>query len=167
MAMPIGKYLVKAGVLTDEQCERILREQARSAAPFGKLAEQLFAIDPADVERAWTDQYADEAEWIDPTLEHADPAVRSLVSRRQAWQFAVLPVRYEQPGLMICTSRSQLVRALRFVTRTVPATCYVVLAEPDQLGEALLRYYPMDGMTVDLLSAPPAAEPAAPLRRVV
>jgi len=70
-----------------------------------------------------------------------------LISRRQAWQFRVLPLRFDGRELMLVTTRTHLCRALRFATAVMCVPVYLVLATPAALGEALCRHYPLPGMT--------------------
>ncbi|HYE02310.1 MAG TPA: hypothetical protein VD963_03640 [Phycisphaerales bacterium] len=151
MALPIGHLLVQMGALTEQQRVFILQEQEVTGRPFGELAEQMFGLPQKSIEDAWAQQYAATTRWVDPALELVDPAALALVSRRQAWQFRVLPMRYDGGELMVCTTRNHLVRALNFCTRHVPATCYFVLAEPEALGESLMRHFPIDGMNREMV----------------
>lgn len=151
MRLPIGTLLVDQGVLTPDQCEQVLERQRVTHRPFGEIAEEMFGVESREVERAWAKQYATLTKWIDPRLEPMDPAVRDLVTRRQAWQFRVLPIGYDGAELMVCTTQSGLIRAMNFTARQLPLTCYFVLCEPRAMGEALMRVYPMDGMSWDLL----------------
>lgn len=156
MRLPIGELLVRRRVLTREQCEQVLVRQRATHRPFGELAEQMFGIDGRAVEQAWAEQYAATTRWVDPRVEPVDPAVRELVSRRQAWQFRVLPMGYDGAELMVCTLQESLVRAMNFASRQIPVQCYFVLSTPDALAGALGMHYPMDGMTsADLVSPVP------------
>jgi hypothetical protein len=100
------------------------------------------------------------AEWIDPAAAQVDPAVLGLITRRQAWQFRILPVCQKGDTLTLCTTKDHLVRAVNFANTFMDSTCYFVLADPDELGNALMRYFPIDGMSRDVvrgerLSMPP------------
>lgn len=154
MRLPIGELLVRQRVLTREQCEQVLTRQRATHRPFGELAEQMFGVDASAVERAWAEQYASTTRWVDPRIERIDPAVRELVSRRQAWQFRVMPMCYDGAELQVCTLQESLVRAMNFASRQIPVQCYFVLTTPDGLAGALERHYPMDGMTSADLVAP-------------
>ncbi len=152
MRLPIGTLMLKRGVITAAQLEQILDRQKSTHRPFGEIAEELVGVKAKDVERAWAEQYAQTTRWVDPTLEPLDPAVHDLVSRRQAWQFRVLPIGYDGSELMVCTTQEGLVRAMNFAARQLPVTCYFVLAKLDQLAEALMRNYPMEGMSAETLA---------------
>lgn len=149
--VPIGQLLVKQGALTHEECERIMAEQDLSGRPFGAIAEELCGVSPDAVEQAWADQYCMMAEWIDASLAKVDPAALATIDRRQAWQFRVMPISIRGNELRVCTTRDYLVRALNFTTRHVKMTCYYVLAETDELAAALMRHYPMEGMSAEML----------------
>jgi hypothetical protein len=149
MRLPIGELLIRQGVMTHEQCEQVLDRQRLTQRPFGEIAEELLGISARSVERAWAEQYATETRWVDATLEPIDPAVHDLITRRQAWQFRILPLGYDGNELMVCTTKDCLVRAMNFVGRHLPVPCFFVLTEPESLGLALMRLYPMDGMSVE------------------
>lgn len=152
MRIPIGALLIEQGALTAEQCRSVLDRQQTTHRPFGEIAEELFGVDAREVERAWANQYATLTRWIDPLTTPADPMVRDLVNRRQAWQFRILPLGYDGSELMVCTTRESLVRAMNFAVRQLPVTCYFVLAAPEDLASALMRVYPMDGMEPTLVN---------------
>jgi hypothetical protein len=151
---PIGSLLVDQGTINAAQCDAILQRQRATRRPFGEIAEEMFGISARAVESAWAKQYAQIAEWVDPTADRPDPAVLGLVSRRQAWQFRVLPMAQKGGTLTVCTTPGDLVRALNFSVRHFAATPYLVLAKAQHLGEALARLYPMHGMTADSLARP-------------
>jgi MSHA biogenesis protein MshE len=148
----LGQLLVKEGVLTAPQVEEALAEQRRTGAPFGVLCEELFDVEPDRIEEAWVRQYELISQPVDPTREIYDDAVRDVVTRRQAWQFRVLPIRYHGDELMVATSTGHLRRALRFVTRNMSVPVYVVLAAPGPLLEVITKRYPMAGLTPEAVA---------------
>ena len=147
MRVRIGEVMINNGLLTKTQVEAILEHQRERPRPFGELAELLFHVSAEDVEAAWVEQYASITEHLDPGAQQVDETLLELLSRRQAWQFRMLPVRWDGSEVMVATVRDHLTRAMRFALRQVVQPCWFVLAEPEQLGEALMRHYPMPGMT--------------------
>jgi hypothetical protein len=143
----LGDLLVRDGVLTIEQRDRALHAQRARGGPFGVIVEEMFGVSPCAVEKAWSEQYASLARVVDPRRVAIDPQVLSLVDRRQAWQFRILPLALRGDGLLACTTQSSLVRALRFAGWRLGHSCQVVLAEPTHLGEALAEHYPLAGMS--------------------
>ncbi|MFM9957199.1 MAG: hypothetical protein ACKVZJ_03920 [Phycisphaerales bacterium] len=154
MGLRLGEVMVAQGLLTEHQVQQILHHQRHAHRPFGVLAEDLFGISEDEVERAWVAQYASLTRQINPHDEKIDPEALRLVDRRQAWQFRVLPIRFDGDELMIATTPEHLVRALRFASRCVPRPCYFVLTDSRHLGDALVRYFPMAGMTAESVDKP-------------
>jgi hypothetical protein len=147
MEVRIGELLIRSGALTEPQVQQILEEQQRTGEPFGLLSERLFGVDPRNVEQAWADQYAALTRSVDPDLEAFDPRATELVTRRQAWQFRVLPIRFDERELVMATTCQYLRRALGFATNVIGVPVYLVTADPAALGEALCRHYPLPGLT--------------------
>lgn len=159
MAMRLGDLLVRQGVLTETQRDEIVNFQRTHKRPFGELAETLFGVAPEAVEQAWALQYAMLAESVDPRRAEVGAEALDLVSRRQAWQFKVLPLGVSAGEVRVCTTQEHLARALRFVGWRVCAPCHFVLAQAEHLGEALMRHYPITGFSADLVHARGLAAP--------
>ena len=157
MSIRIGQVLVHQGILTNHQVDAILEAQGESARPFGLLAEELFDINPRDIENAWVHQYAEIAEHADLTTLAPTPEALAHIERRQAWQFAVLPLRLDANELVIATTTNTLARALRFISRCLTVPAYLVIAETDALGRALEQHYPMAALNGTSLADCPAA----------
>ena len=147
MEVRIGQLLLSSGVLSQSQVDEILETQRRTGRPFGLIGEELFDLDPGEVESAWAYQYARLTRHIDPDVEVFDAAALELVTRRQAWQFRSLPVRFDGAELMIATTERYLRRALGFATMVIGVPTFLVVAAPPPLGEALCRHYPLAGMS--------------------
>ncbi len=147
MELRLGHVLIEQGVLTERQVECILLRQGETGQPFGLLCEEMFHVPPETIERAWAMQYASLTRTIDPAREPMDSAALELITRRQAWQFRVLPIRFDGRELMLATTRTQLRRALRFANNVLGLPVYLVLADTRALGEALCRHYAMPGMS--------------------
>jgi hypothetical protein len=152
MTIRLGDLLVKRGVIDASQRDSILDYQRLTGRPFGELAEKIYGVRESVIESAWAEQYASMSRMVDPRGEVIDPEVLPLIDRRQAWQFRMLPLRFDGPELMVCTTEKHLVRALKFSGWKIRAQCYFVLAEAQALGEALTRYYPMAGMSPDVVA---------------
>jgi hypothetical protein len=146
MELRVGELLVEQGVLNLAQVQQVLDEQQVTGEPFGLICERLLGVDPKSVESAWALQYARLTRQVDPACEAYDPHAQQLVTRRQAWQFRVLPIRFDGLELMLATTASHLPRALRFATNVVGVPVYLVMTDARGLGQALCRHYPLAGM---------------------
>ncbi len=161
----LGQILIEAGVLAPDQVARILLVQEQTGEPLGLLAERLFSVDPTAIEEAWARQYAGLTRTVDPEIEVFEERALAVVTRRQAWQFRILPLRIEGRELLMVTTQRHLRRALRFATNVIGVPVFFVLADPVALGRALCRHYALPGMTPESVDEPARgrrpAEPAA------
>lgn len=153
----IGEWLVRLEAISREQLERALRQQESTGEPLGLVCERLFGVDPRTVERAWAAQYAELVADLEPRLRSFDPECVRLVSRRQAWQFAVLPLRYERGELVVATIAGRLAQARRFMATIVPGAVVLLVTDPLNLARALSKHHPFPGMDVDMLTRRMAA----------
>ena len=141
--MRIGELLVRQGILTEAQVESVLEIQTERTEPFGSICERLFGVAPEVVEDAWVEQYTELTGSLQPDFDTCDAAVIDLLTRRQAWQFRIVPIRWEDGAVVLATTKSHLQRALRFVTGTLSFPVYFLITDAATLGESLDRYYPM------------------------
>jgi hypothetical protein len=139
----IGELLVEHGVLTEEQVQLILEEQRRCSRPFGDLAERMFGVAPKAIEDAWVAQYLDIVGVTDLETVRVDVQCLRVLSRRQAWQFHVLPLNRDGGELSLATDETNLVRALNFATHSVDEVVLMHVAERDQLREFLMKHFPV------------------------
>jgi hypothetical protein len=153
MVLRIGELLVAQGVLDESQVERVLEIQRGAPEPFGAICERLFGISPRTIEGAWSEQYARLSRvWSRNDLAF-DPAVSDLVTARQAWQFRVVPIRFDDGALMLATTKRHLPRALRFATNVIRYPAFFVILERDDLAAELTERYPMRGMDASFVDA--------------
>lgn len=151
----IGDILVRTGVLSEGQRDAVLEAQRQGPRPFGVLAEEMFGVNPGSVERAWASQFADLAPKVDPSGMQISGEIAAAVTRRQAWQFRVLPIEFSGGELVVATTQECLPRAMRFMGWRTSSPVSFVLAGAQQLGEALCRVHPMGGMRAsDVALAP-------------
>jgi hypothetical protein len=144
--MRIGELLVRQGILTESEVEQVLQEQSRRTEPFGAICERLFGVSPDVIEDAWVEQYTELTGTLDPDFDRCDAGVRDVVTRRQAWQFRIMPVRWDDGALVLATTREHLQRALRFATNAIPFPVYFLVTDPDALAGALEAHYPMGAL---------------------
>ena len=148
----IGEILVQQGVLSEQQVFEIIQAQKSQGKPFGVLAEEMFDVTVEAIEGAWIDQYHRFTGTIDLSKESIDTKVLKLLNRRQAWQFEVLPLRYQEGGeLLVAASRHRLARAITFATHSLSPVVYIRVAESNQLRDFLRKHYPMPEISDELM----------------
>ena len=155
MSQPIriGQILVENGVLTEQQVFEVVQEQKKRHLPFGVLAEQMFDVTVQSIEQAWIDQYHRFTGTIDLSTQTFDADALKLISRRQAWQFEILPIGFQPTGeLLIAASRTRLARAVTFATNRIDRAVYFRVAESDQLRTFLKEHYPMPEVSQAIIS---------------
>jgi len=140
----IGEILHEQGVLSEQQVFEILQAQKKLQVPFGVLAEEMFDVTIESIERAWVEQYRRFTGTIDLEKYRIDQDALRLINRRQAWQFEILPIRYEESGeLLMAASQTRLARAVTFATARLEPVVFFRIAESQQLQSFLHKHYPM------------------------
>ncbi len=166
-----GSLLVSQNLITNEQRLEILEMQKTCAKPFGLLAENLFNVHPRDTQRVWLMQYMSVATRINLCSYHVDTRYLSLMSKRQAWQFKLMPVAFTQGCLLLATTEQNLARAHRFATKHIDLPfIFVIAKDQTDLELGLEKSYPGKAMryqhhlkSVDSdATQTSAADPSAP-----
>ncbi len=153
MVLRIGELLVAQGVLSEEQVAEVLAIQQQIPEPFGSICERVLGISPEVIEGAWCEQYARISRgWSRAELEF-DPMVADLVTPRQAWQFKVVPVCFDDGALLLATTVKHLPRALRFATKVIEYPAMFALLEAADLAAELETRYPLAGLDARVVEA--------------
>lgn len=148
----IGQILIEQNVLSEQQVFEILEAQRLRNLPFGVLAEQMFDITLESIERAWVEQYHRFTGSLDLEDMHVDAEALKIINRRQAWQFEILPLHYEESGeLLMAASRARLARAVTFAAARLKPVVYFRVAESEQLRAFLKKHYPMPEVTQEII----------------
>ena len=142
----IGDILVRHSQLTSQQVSRILAVQEKDGRPFGKLAQIMFGLTTRAIEAAWVDQYLSFETQVDLETQSIDASVLQVVSRRQAWQLQLMPLRREEGCLLVATSEQRLVRSANFVWRRLGEPVLLMVAPAAQLEACLQEHYPWPAM---------------------
>lgn len=146
MSIRLGELLVEQGALSVEQRDEIVELQRTTTRPFGVLAEERFGVSPGDIEQAWAEQYAQIATRIDPLNVEVDEQTLSLITKRQAWQFGLLPVQEHDGEIEFVTSMECLARALRFVGWRMNRVCTFGICDLHTLKLGLAMHYPFESL---------------------
>lgn len=148
----IGEILVEHGVLTEQQVFEIVQAQKKMHLPFGVLAERMFEVTLESIENAWIEQYHRFTGTIDLNDQVIDEDALRLINRRQAWQFEIMPINFEDTGeLLMAASRRRLARAVTFSTHRIDRVVYFRIAESEQLQQFLTKYFPMPEVSEEIM----------------
>ncbi len=152
--MRIGEMLVRMRILSVEQVDAVLAEQASTHEPFGVVAERLYEVPSDAIERAWIEQTQERATEFD-AARGVEEGAQEIVVRRQAWQFGIVPLRLDDGYLVAATSRRLLPRAVRFATRVLGLPVNFEITDDETLARLLAMQYPMRGMDHTTLGGNP------------
>lgn len=146
MSIRLGELLVEQGAITLDQRDEILSMQSQSHRPFGVIAEEMFGVSPSDIEEAWAIQYATIAMRIDPLSVEVCKDTLDIITKRQAWQFGLIPIREYEGEIQFVTSMECMARALRFVGWRIPVLCTFAICDLDTLKGGLALHYPFESL---------------------
>jgi len=148
----IGQILIERGVLTEQQVFEVVEQQRLRGLPFGVLAEQMFDVTVESIEQAWIEQYFRMTGEYELREKDIDMRALKLINRRQAWQFEILPLKFEQSGeLLMAASRNRLARAVTFAANRIEPVVYFRIADSDQLRDFLRKHYPMPEVSQEII----------------
>jgi len=144
---PLGQILKDKGLVTDEQITQALEMQQETGAKIGETLVKLGACTQADVTQALAEKFDFEAVDLDQIVAQAEAI--EAVPRNIARQHNILPLAKTDDALTVAMSDPLDLFAmdnLRFILNT-EIKC--VLATPEQVAEAIERYYGTEESTVD------------------
>ncbi|MCC6579047.1 MAG: hypothetical protein IT440_01295 [Phycisphaeraceae bacterium] len=148
----IGQIMIEQGILSEQQVFEILAAQKDRGIPFGVLAERMFDVTIESIEQAWVEQYHRFTGTLDLRDVRIDQQALSLINRRQAWQFEILPLRFESSGeLLMAASKHRMARAVTFVADRLHQVVYFRVAKREQLRSFLQKHYPMPEISDEIL----------------
>ncbi len=148
----IGQLLIENRVLSEQQVFEVAEAQKRLHLPFGVLAERMFDVTIESIESAWIEQYHRFTGTLNLAEREIDTSALRLISRRQAWQFEILPLGFEPTGeLLLAASRERLARAVTFATNRIDHAVFFRVAESHQLRTFLREHYPMPEVSQHIL----------------
>jgi len=161
MSIRLGELLVEQGAITVSQRDEILTIQSKTPRPFGVIAEERFGVSPSTIEQAWASQYAMIATRVDPLAFEIKEPLRSLVTKRQAWQFGLIPMQEVEGEIEFVTAMECLSRALRFVGWRIPQLCTFRICDLHTLKLGLAMHYPFESLDGGLMDQMIKKNPAA------
>ena len=98
---------------------------------------------------------------IDPLAIEVDQQTLALITKRQAWQFGLLPILEHNGEIEFVTSRECLARALRFVGWRMTGQSSFGICDLHTLKLGLAMHYPFEaldsGLADEFLRQRPAA----------
>jgi hypothetical protein len=137
-----GECLGKVVRLSAHDVSEILEHQAVTRQRFGEIALAWGLCRPQHVWQAWWDQLSRQTPLVDLDRIGVDAQAVGHVPADLAVQFRAVPLRCHHEQLVIATSEHCLARAQAELPALLNKQVQFVTADPAQLDEALVAYYP-------------------------
>jgi hypothetical protein len=137
-----GECLGRVVRLTAHDVSEILEHQAATRRRFGDIALAWGLCRPHHVWQAWWEQLASQTPLVDLYRIGVDAQAVSHVPADLAVQFRAVPLRCHQEQLVVATCEEGLPRARAELPALLNKQVQFVTADPAQLDEALVAYYP-------------------------
>lgn len=142
-SMLFGQCLGRVVTLSAHDVSEILEHQAATRRRFGEIALAWGLCRPRDVWQAWWDQLSrQQAPAVDLAKIGVDAQAAGGISTELAHDFGVIPLRWFGEQLVVATTEHALPRAQSELPRLLGKQVKFVVADAQQLDDALVAYYP-------------------------
>ncbi|MFY9586562.1 MAG: ATPase, T2SS/T4P/T4SS family [Actinomycetota bacterium] len=155
----LGEVLIEEGLITYEQLEQALAEQARSGRALGRVLIDLDLLAEQDLVSALAKQIG--LPFVDLGDYPVDPAAASLISDALAKRYSALPIGYEDSKLVVAMSDPANVFALDDIRTITGLDIKAVVATRSDIHNAIARFHRLDQSVEDIVGA--AADETAEL----
>ncbi len=146
-----GEQMVARGVITEDQLEEAIHRQqtSMSGKKLGEILVRLGYISKSHISEGLAEQLGI------PIIKLSDreipERIRNLVDVRIAQVYRVIPVEEDGEVLRVATSDPTNMNALDNLSRLLERPVEPVLASPEEIGEALNKYYGLAETTVETM----------------
>lgn len=135
----LGAFLIRSGLLTLERLEQGLAEQERSGLPLGQVLVGLGLITTRDLAEALAEQHG--LEYVDLSAARAEEEAVKRLPESTAQRYQALPLRVEDGTLVVAVADPTNVIAHDDLRLALGTHTRIVVADGDQLAEAITRAY--------------------------
>jgi type IV pilus assembly protein PilB len=152
----LGTLLCQQGLITPEQRDAALGEQAASGKPLGRVLIERGNVAETDLVRTLAKQVG--LEFVDLSERTVDPSVAGLIPESLARKYQALPIAWAEDGrLMVAMGDPSNVFAVDDIRALTGADIFTVVATAGQLADAIDRLHRLDG-EVDTMAQEAADE---------
>lgn len=147
---PIGEILLEQGLITSEQVQQVLAEQAKRGGVFGKLAIELGFVTEKQILNALGQQCGMEV--VDLTQIDIHPQVINRVRYSMAKVYRIIPIRFKDEVLTVAMADPMNISVLDDLRLTLGLRDVKgVVASETSIQDATKKYYAEDGASLDAL----------------
>ena len=141
--LPLGKLLIKKGVISEDQLRIALIEQKRSNEPLGKLLISLGFVTEATVRMALSENLKQESADLSSLV--VDAIALKLIPKEVAKRYRVFPIVYERQtdNLILAMADTSNIVALDQISAMLVKgiTISTVLVNESDISRAIDQYY--------------------------
>jgi len=150
---PLGRVLVKMGVINRLQVHEALQVQKERGGPIGQILVDLGYID--DKTRSLALGYQAGMEYVDLASTPIPEAVIKQIPSQMATTYKIVPVDYDESSnhLVVALGSADNFRAVDDLRTLMGFNVTAKITDPDQLESALAKYYDVEPESIgDLIN---------------
>ena len=151
----LGALLVQAGLLSADQLDRALSEQAKTQKSLGRILIDGGLVTEGDLVAMLSRQIG--LEFIDLSEHPVDPSAAGLITSSLARRYEALPVGWDDNRLVLAMADPSNVFAVDDIRTITKRELKVVVSTRAAILEAIEKYHRMDG-EAESISAQAASE---------
>jgi type IV pilus assembly protein PilB len=152
----LGTLLCQQDLITQDQLDSALAEQAVSGKPLGRVLIERGHVSETDLVRTLSKQVG--LEFVDLSERSVDASVAGLIPENLARKYQALPIGWDDHGrLVVAMGDPSNVFAVDDIRALTGADIFTVVATAGQLEDAIDRFHRLDG-EVDTMAQEAADE---------
>lgn len=149
--MAIGEYLLSRGVLSHDQLQAALAEQAAYGERLERTLVRLGLVSKADALAALADEF--QMPVIDPGSLTVDPAVLAALPPKMVFRHRCVPIARDDHSLTVAVADPYDAAAADEVRLAAGCSVELALADEDELTKFIRAHYGVGGDTLDAMAA--------------
>ena len=138
----IGELLLRKGLITEEQLDEALKEQARTGKRLGDILVEKGFVERDILEKV-LQEYRATLQWIEDALdpEKIDPELAKLVPEKISSMFNIVPVKKEEGVIWVASADVLDISALDYIRFATGYNVKVILVSEDFIKTAREALY--------------------------
>jgi hypothetical protein len=144
----IARALVEHELLEQAQVDEVLIQQHRDRRPVAEIVADRFGIDEHDVYQALAEQIIAAAPEVNLVTEELQREALKQVAAREAWDYLLLPLRFEGEELVCATTAETLPSALSLAQAELKVPFRFVLSSVRPLEQFIAERYEFEGVEI-------------------
>ena len=148
--VPLGTILLQRGIVTQDQINEAMIEQARTSRSLGRVLVSSGIVTESDLVSALAEQAG--LEFIDLGDHQIDPTAASTISDLVARRYQALPIGWEGTTLVVAMADPSNVLAVDDIRSITGADVRPVVASRESIEDAINRAHRLDAEVNDVTS---------------